>query len=342
MRSLPPTPPPGPILGLSIKDDANYRYRIVTPLRAIRGATWATYESVTQEQLERASTVVINRMAGPIENMRKMFVSLREQWHIETILIDYDDTWLAPHKVKRVRPKPSTIEGVQYALAHCDGVIVCNEDSRSHYAEYTTKPIAIVPNLVWPNDWEAPAVRQGQPPVITIAGSPSHRYDWDQVVPALIALRTQLPHVALRVLGCPHPTIMKLRTEGREWTHDLAEYVELLKGTTIALCPLEDTLFNRCKGAAKPVEYNLSSGCAVIGSHVQYADLLSEQRGIVIKSSDDPWAWARAIDFYLCNEQQRWSDAARLRDHIVDTLHAGAWGNTLANIYDRELSTWLH
>lgn len=342
MKQLPIAPPAGRILGLSIKDDANYRYRIVTPLRAVHGATWATYDTVTQTQLDCASTVVINRMAGPIDNMRRMFESLRHRWGIGRILIDYDDTWLAPHRIKSVRPKPSTIEGVRYALSMCDGLIVCNEDSRSHYAEYTTKPIAIVPNLVWPNDWEAPAVRPNQPPVITIAGSPSHRYDWDQVVPALIALREQLPHVALRVLGCPHPTIMKLRTEGREWTHDLAEYVELLKGTTIALCPLEDTLFNRCKGAAKPVEYNLSSGCAVIGSHVQYADLLSEQRGIVIKSSDDPWAWARAIDFYLCNEQQRWSDAARLRDHIVDTLHAGAWGNTLANIYDRELSTWLH
>jgi glycosyltransferase involved in cell wall biosynthesis len=339
MRVLPPTPPPGPILGLSIKADANYYYRTITPLRAVTGATWATYESVTPEQLHCAETVIVNRMAGPVAAMQAMFRSLRQQWGIRRILVDYDDTWLEPHAVKSVRATAAAVAGVRFVLAHCDGVIVPNRDAQAHYGEHTDAPVAMVPNLLWPNDWQAPAVRLGQPPIIVIAGSPSHRHDWDLVVPALIALRQQRPDVGLRVLGCPHPTLMALRTEGREWTHDLAEYADLLSGATIALCPLQDTLFNRCKGNAKPAEYNLASGAAVIGSRVQYGEILATERGIVIDEGD-PWAWARAIDLYLRNEARRYGDACALRDYICTDLHAAYWRDQLTRIYTMEESAW--
>lgn len=340
MNHLPPTPPPGPILGLSIKVDANFYYRIINPLRNVKGATWATYDTVSREQLEAAQTVLINRAAGPVNAMQRIFESLRNKWRIETILSDFDDSWLTPHKVKGVRVKPDVIEGVKYSLQQSDGVIVTNEDSRSHYRQYTSTPIAIMPNLSCPADWDVPAVRQGQPPVVLVGGSPSHRYDWDVLVPALTELRKQLPHVGLRVLGCPHPAIKRLRTEGQEWTHDLATYAGLLKGATIALCPLEDNEFNKCKGAAKPAEYSLGAGCAVIGSAIQYANILDRGRGIVIDPSAPPGAWAEAIDFYLCNEYFRWQHACNLRDFVADEQHIGRWSSYCTSLYTMEESSW--
>lgn len=146
--------------------------------------------------------------------------------------------------------------------------------------------------------------------------------------------------MGLRILGCPHPKLMKLRTEGQEWTHDLAEYANLLKRATIALCPLEDTLFNRCKGAAKPAEYSLGAGAAVIGSSVQYADVLSDQRGIVLAPSASAYEWADAINCYLADERLRYTHACNLRDHVATYQHVGRFTDFLTSLYTMEETSW--
>lgn len=331
------TPPlTGKVLGLYVTKDAGALYRVVNPLRAVADATWAKIDEVTQAQLEHASTVVFYRLGGLVSDVQAVLRSLRQTWGVTRILLAYDDAFFAPIPVKQVRPTKAALAGVKAALASCDGVIVTNEDSAHHYRAYTDAPITHHPNLVWLADWQTPTPH-ADPPVVLIAGSPSHARDWDMVLPALYELRRQRPDIPLRVLGCPHPIIKELRTEGREWTHDYAEYLSLLQGASIALCPLADSEFNRCKAHSKAIEYSLASGAAVIGSPTQYGELLNG-RGIVV-ADDDPWGWAAAIDTYLTDPKRRALDASRLYAH-AQSYDARRWADTLTTLYTQETASW--
>lgn len=335
---IPPPPPPGRVLGVATHHSATFLYRIVQPLRLLPSASWATWASVTAEQLQAADTIVISCLGGKALDVARTIADLRTRWGIRRILVDYDDALFHDHPVVEVRPPRRMRTGWRLALSAADGIIVTGVDLAAHLAMHTDTPIAIVPNLVWPDDWPAPQPTDG-PPVVVLAGSPSHRLDWDQAITALRWLRKARPEVQLRVLGCPHPEVMDLATDYRPWTTDLADYQRGLAGGAIGLCPLPWTPFNSCKSPIKAYEYALS-GMAVIGSPTQYGALL-EGRGLIV-ADDDPAGWVFALATYLDAPHWRQAAAARLREHVLATVDARAHAASLAAIYDRPLKETPH
>lgn len=330
---IPPPPPPGRVLGLATHHSATFFYRLVQPLRVLPSATWATYDTVTAEQLAAADTVVLSCLGGRPDDVRAAVQSLRERWGITRVLADYDDAPFVDHPVIEVRPPPDSRDGWQAALDVVDGVVVTGPALAAHIQPHTPAPIQVVPNLIHPADWPAPPPPPADaPPVVVLAGSPSHRYDWELALPALRWLRQQQPDVGLRVLGCPHPEIRDLATDYRGWTTDLAEYTAALQGGTIGLCPLPATAFNACKSPIKAYEYALS-GMAVIGSPTQYGPVLAGQRGFVVPDGDT-LGWAKCLLAYLATPERRAADAARLRAHVLATLDAQRHAASLAAIYD--------
>jgi glycosyltransferase involved in cell wall biosynthesis len=326
---IPPPPSPGRVLGLATHHSATFYYRLVQPLRVLPSVSWATYDTVTAEQLAAADTAVLSCLGGRPDDVRTVVRSLRERWGIRRILVDYDDAVFVEHPVKEVRPPEDSRGGWAVALALADGVICTGPALAAHLQPHTAAPIAVVPNLVHPGDWPEPVLQDG-PPVVVLAGGPSHRFDWELALPALRWLRRQHPDVELRVLGCPHPGIRALATEYIGWTTDLAEYQQALQGGAIGLCPLPDTPFNRCKSPIKAYEYALS-GMAVIGSPSQYGALLSDGRGLIVPDGD-AFGWAACLHAYLVSPAKRQADAARLRAHVLQTRTAAS--GTHPAIYD--------
>lgn len=319
--------PPAKVLGLYVSPTMNAVYRIITPMRAI-GGSWAPIDAVAPEQLDSAETVVIHGLGGRVRDVRSAIRDLRQRWGVKRVLIDYDDALFHPHPVKDVRIKPFQVAGVRAALELCDGVIVTSEALRDHFAAHTDQPIAVIPNLVWPEDWPAVPPPMDTPPVIVLAGSPSHARDWDLVVPALAQLRKQLPDVQLRLLGYGHPLLKQIATQGGGGWLSGPQYMQSLAGGAIGLCPLPDTPFNRGKSPVKAFEYSLAAGMAVIGSPTQYQGLLSEERGLWVPDAH-PFGWQMALGIYLSDPAQRMADAQRLRAHILATYDARAWADRI-------------
>ena len=306
------------ILGLYSTHTMNVIYRLRTPLRAI-GGDIALINRVQESQLRAADTVVIHAMGGRVKDVRDAFASIRS-YGVRRVLVDYDDAIFEPHPFADVRPEPFQLDGVRAALELCDGVIVTSDYLRSHFAAHTDKPIRVVPNLIDPRDWPNVPPPQDTPPTIVIAGSPSHQYDWDMVVPAMLQIRQQLPDVQIRLLGCPHPDLKQIATQGGGGWLSPTQYKLSLAGGSIGLCPLPETPFNLGKSPIKALEYSLAAGMAVIGSETQYRDVLADQRGYVIPD-DRRLGWEIAIGVYLCDPERRMADATRLRAHILDAYN---------------------
>lgn len=334
MRIVQP-PPPGRVLGLYTVPDAGAYYRLMVPLRALDSASWAQLDMVTEAQLDAAETVVLYRFGGRVEDVRAAVRDLRTRWGVRRVLADYDDAMFTPHPVDEVRVSVGGMDGVRVALELVDGVIVQNQALVDHFRAETDRPIAVVPNLVHGDDWPTVPPPPAEPPTIVIAGSQSHRLDWQIVLPALAWLRSTFPDVALRILGCKQDAVIALATEGRGWTHDIAAYAARLVGGAIGLCVLPDTPFNRGKSMVKAFEYSLAAGMAVVGSPTQYGPLLAGGCGFIVPDAD-PAGWAKCIGRYLTDPGRRAADAARLRQRILDQYDARRWADRLTASYMME------
>jgi glycosyltransferase involved in cell wall biosynthesis len=328
MRML-PSPPPGPILGLYAVKDAGAYYRVQVPLSHVPGATWAHLEDVTAEQLDAAETVIWYRAGGRVRDIRAAFRDLRKVYGVKRIIVDYDDSMFIAHEVREVRAHKGGLRGLSLALELCDGVIVQSEPLVEHFRGHTRAPIAVSQNLIRPEDWPEPRERPAaQPPVIVLAGSASHLFDWQQVVPALENIREN-SDVELRVIGCPHPRLRELATDFRYWFDDISDYAASLYDADVGLCPLLDTAFNRHKSAVKAYEYALA-GCAVVGSPLLYGELLNGRGAIV---SEHPTSWLIGIGMLLANRDLRREAAAELRKYVIEHLDARQHAARLTSIY---------
>lgn len=335
--NIPPPPAPGRVLGLYTLRDAGTFYRLVTPLRMLPSASWACIHSpepdgVTAEQLEAAETVVIHRFGGRPEDVQAVVQDLRERWGVKRIVLDYDDAMFMRQPVKEVQPRRLPLKGLKWALRNCDGVIVQNERLARYYRSYTDAPFEVVPNLIEPSDWPEVPPAQEQPPVVVLAGSASHGYDWQHIITAMRWLRSSVEGVQIRVLGCPHPEIKQLATDFRPWV-DFDAYAQQLAGATIGLCPLPRTRFNEHKSPIKAYEYALAAGAAVIGSPTQYAEVLCDGRGLVVPD-DDALGWVKCLAHYLLNPDARNAAAVALRSWVLTERNVRRWAGELTRIYD--------
>lgn len=324
---IPAAPPIGPVLGIAARFDAAGYYRIVIPMRAI-GGTWATIDTITPEQLSSCHTVVISRLSGNRDDVGLFIRHLKRIG--KRVFVDYDDAMFMRHPVTEVRMPLELRRSIKLALDISDGVIVTGQRLKQYFRRYTNLPIFVVPNYIDPSDWPANPVAWDNPPVIVMAGSPSHKRDWDIAVPGLAFIRKSAPDVQLRLLGCEHPLLKQIATQGGEWYSDVEEYRQSLSGGMIGLCPLPDTPFNHCKTPVKLIEYAMS-GLAVIASPTQYQQLLSG-RGIIV-ADDDPRGWAIAIAYYLANPEKARADAANLRDYISKQFNVSNYSRELGRIY---------
>lgn len=327
MRML-DAPPAGPVLGLYATRDAGAYYRVQVPLSVVPGATWAHYDDVTADQLSAAETVVLYRLGGDVADVRAVIGDLRQRYGVRRVLVDYDDAMFEPHEVVDVRPPDAALDGARLGLELCDGLIVQSDELAAHFRAHTAAPIAVAPNYVRPADWPEPRERPaGKPPVIVLAGSASHLFDWLQVVPAIENIREN-SDVELRVIGCPHPQLRDLATDFRPWL-DLDAYAAALYDADVGLCPLLDTPFNRCKSRVKAYEYALA-GCAVAGSPLLYGELLTGRGAIV---GEHPSSWLIAIGILLANRELRSSAASELRAYVVEHLDVRQHAARLTDIY---------
>ena len=323
---IPRSPESAPILGIAAQLDAAGYYRIVVPMRAV-GGSWATIATMTQEQVDSCHTVVISRLSGAEQDVFKFIRHLKRLG--KRVLVDYDDAMFMRHPVTEVRMSLALRRSIKVALTEADGVIVTGHQLKKYFRRYTKLPIYIVPNLIIPHDWPEPSPWDS-PPVIVMAGSPSHKRDWDIAVEALAFIRKSAPDVQLRLLGCEHDLLKQIATQGGHWFSDVGEYRNALRGGMIGVCPLPYTRFNECKTPVKLIEYAMS-GLAVIGSPTQYEKHLSEH-GIIV-TDDDPRGWAIGIASYLANPRMARDKANDLRSYVSKTFDAMNHHRELIAVY---------
>lgn len=311
---------PSEVLGLYHSYEATAYYRLYAPYATAVGASVQHWGDETAAQHDAARVVVLARIVAQDRHTEREAIGLISQIQDggrRRVYMDMDDDALS---VSPSRPgvDPISPQGRRNWLAmlvNADGITTTNTTLAARLRRYH-RNVIVIPNYVRPDEWPAPAVPAGGPTVILLTGSMSHYDDWRQVVPALTDIRRRYGReVVIRVAGALPDYLRPLCDEHRGWAERMADYPAQIAGAHIALCPLLDTSFNRCKSPIKLFETALS-GAAVIGSSTQYGPIL-RAAGLGHAVISAPAQWRDAIDAYLRHPERRIIDAATLRAHVV-------------------------
>jgi glycosyltransferase involved in cell wall biosynthesis len=324
MMHIPRDTHAAPVLGLYALPGAQAYYRLALPLGVLGGAV-TQYDASPVEQ-GAARTVVLSRIA-PMEGAAwgagpALVARLRGDGR--RVLVDADDA--IDHEATRTALTQWTPRGrahVEAMIGAADGVI-CTNEALAERLRPLNPDVRIVPNYVRPADWPEPAPPADGPPWVLLTGSASHDRDWREAEAALRRLR---PFFRLRVVGHLPRYLAGLCDEHRPWGAFEA-YQGAIAGCAVALCPLPDTPFNRCKSPIKLYEAALS-GCAVVGSETQYGPVLrAAGLGHAVAGR-----WSPILHHYLTDPEARARDAAALRAYVVDALDVERHAETIRAAY---------
>lgn len=222
-------------------------------------------------------------------------------------------------------------------LCECDGAITTNDFLAERIRDLSGRPVAVVPNFmnaeqlamseaVWTARQAAGFAGDGAPTLGYFSGSPSHRYDFAIVEPALARLLDEQADLNLLVAGYIEPGPELARHAGRVRYQPFTDYVNLqrLVGTVeINLMPLQANSFTDCKSALKYFEAAAAGTLSVASPSANYA--------AVIRHGDNGWIaraheWARMLGEVLqavVRQPARYGDhAARAR---ADALARFGW-----------------
>jgi len=156
---------------------------------------------------------------------------------------------------------------------------------------------------------------QDPSPFLVWCGNPNNVRNFERILSLLNRLWTELPF-RLRVVSNGRPS-RNFDFKGKlEWLpYDYIQEGALLAGARAGLAPLEDTPYNRCKGAYKIKTY-MAAGVPVIASRVGYqVDLLhSGKSGFLVDSDEE---WLDTLSFLLKNENVFLQMATYAREEAV-------------------------
>ena len=256
------------------------------------------------------------------------------------VFYEVDDDLFSPFMVRQQKAgiaAEETIEALEaqrqesiWTMSRCDGVTVSTQRLASVVRQYTSAPVAVVPNAI-DADWFCAVQQHGRRPVegLTIGWAGGNRPGGDlrEMAIAWGRIAERYPQVTFVVFGhqpwaisefVPEPRIKRI-----PWMSQ-AEYPLGLVGVDIGCCPLEDRPFNRCKTPIKAWEYALS-GAAVVASPTVYGKCIEDRRsGFLATTADE---WETSIRILIADAEMRRLLAENLKADVLDrwSLRRNYW-----------------
>lgn len=168
--------------------------------------------------------------------------------------------------------------------------------------------VHVLPNLVDDTLWSPPPRHTTGKIVIGFGGSSTHAGDIAMIEEALLAIAdTYGDRITFKFLGCVTERLASLPcVEFIDFQQSYREYAQALMtaGIDIAIVPLEDSHFNRCKSNIKWLEYSACGIPGVYSDILPYSSCVTHgQTGLLAGSSTE--AWIEALKSLIAREDLR-------------------------------------
>ncbi len=218
------------------------------------------------------------------------------------------------------------------ALKLCDAAITTNRHLAEQITAYSGLPVGVVPNFINREQMELSEKiyteknasgfdREDRIDLGYFSGSPSHKRDFEMIVPALEDLLADHPQIALHLTGyidCPD---LSHRFKNRITKHAFHDYVNLQRLTgrvEFNLVPLQSNIFTHCKSELKYFEAAITGTISIASPTYTYRlAIRNNENGYLARGHQ----WASVVrqaindmDSYPDMAQAAFTDA---RDHYA-------------------------
>lgn len=180
--------------------------------------------------------------------------------------------------------------------------------------------------------------RDGLFRVVFASGSQGHEADFDLIRDEIAGFVTANPTRRLTILGHFRtealPDALRAQTEHHPFL-PYADYLALLAGADVAVMPLQDDIFNRCKSGVRVIDA-ASVGLVPVVSPVGDLSVLVEdgRTGFIARAPGD---WARTLEL-LASDPVRLRTMSKAARASLETRWSA---QAAAHIVDPEILDWI-
>ena len=284
--------------------------------------------TVLDETLIDAADIILVQRSLPRRSTRAVLDKILNSG--KPVVFEIDDLLVAPPADHPYRRKiANKIPYIVDVMRRASAVTVTTGPLREAMREYNNN-IHILPNLLDERLWNRPPVeRNSDRLVVAFGGTKSHLNDLKILEEPLAYIADKYRgKVTFRLAGVATGKLATLPgLQFIKFTSSYQHYARELQTSDIdiALVPLEDNLFNRCKSNIKWLEY---SACGIAGIYANlspYSDCIEHGKtGLLADAGSD--GWIAALELLIGDADKRREIAREAREKVLSsyTLAGGA------------------
>lgn len=205
------------------------------------------------------------------------------------------------------------LDQVKKTLEEADLITTTTDILADVYRQYN-QSIRILPNCIDLTQWRKLPIKRSNPDEIRLcwAGGHSHYEDLMLIRDPLIEIAKKYPNLKIVMVGYMPQSMEKTFAPGQVEYHDWVEtpahpYHLAALDIDIAMIPLKDTSFNRCKSSIKWLEFsalNIPSVVSYLPPYKEMADLDNGENGVFIEENNKQ-NWIAGLEFLIHSSDLR-------------------------------------
>ena len=187
------------------------------------------------------------------------------------------------------------LDGIKWMAENSDLITVTQPELAKVFSNYNENVICL-PNCVDMSHWnKLPIIRKNSEEIrLFWQGGCSHYVDWLHLTNVLPEIIKKYPNVKLVIMGQLYDGTLsgvpKDRIEHHRWAHfEAYPYKVATLDPDIALIPLDDNEFNRCKSNIKWVEMAAMGVPCVVSAVTPYFEHYNGKNMVAVDNDDESW-----------------------------------------------------
>lgn len=196
-------------------------------------------------------------------------------------------------------------EDMKFQLKNCDAVTTTTEELKKVFKKYNDK-VFVLPNAIDTSIWDLKKPKKRTDGRIRLGwiGSGSHMADRVVVEKAIKIIMDKYPQVDFYHAGMCLVEGAENREFSYRGTKGYEEYPAFLNGLDldIAIAPIKDTQFNRCKSNIKWLEHSMLKTPMVLSDVTPYKMVKHGETGFLAKTTED---WVTYLSLLIENPAER-------------------------------------